>query len=447
MFDIAVFGAGASGLCAALAAARLGRRVLLVERTSLLGGSNTLSLVGPLMGFTFRGQPIVRGIAQEIVDRLMQRGGSPGHIPDPLGVTDTITPVDAQLLRQVLFDLVRAEPNLTLLLNTWVTKCRMEQGQIRSVHVLGRDGEEDVEAGIYIDATGDGDLALSAGVPFTFGREADHLAQPMTMIFRIRNVDFSAVRRYMQAHPDQFVLSPNALSQPYTAISGYFDLVRQAREDGTLHVDRDRILLFEGVHPGEALVNTSRVLRLNGTSSRDLTLAEMEGRSQVDDLLHFLKTRVDGFAGAELVETGCAIGVRETRHFHCMKTMTAEDIIQKSVFPDSVAVCAFPVDIHDPNGAALTWDHSLPCYDIPFGVMVPEHVQNLLITGRCVSATHEASASLRITPTAMALGQAAGTAAHLALDTQTIPALLDPAGLQRLLLDTGAIPSRKYVTD
>ena len=445
MFDLAVFGAGASGVCAAIAAARLGSRVFLAEKTSLLGGSNTLSLVGPLMGFTYQGKPIVRGIAQEIIDRLCASGASPGHIPDPLGVTDTITPVDAQALRQVLFDMVSSEKNIQLMLGTWMTDCRMENGKISAVHLLGKSGPETVQARMYIDCTGDGDLACAAHVPFSFGRSTDHLAQPMTMIFRIRNVDFSAVRQYMLEHPDQFVLSPDAMNQPYTAVSGYFDLVSQARRDGTLHVDRDRILLFEGVYPGEALVNTSRILHLSGVSTRDLTMAEVEGHRQVNDILHFLKSRVHGFESCQLVETGNAIGVRETRHFHCLSTVTAEDIIHCRVFTDSIAVCAFPVDIHDPNGAALTWDHSLPCYDIPYSVMVPEKISNLLISGRCVSATHEASASLRITPTAMAMGQAAGTAAHLALYTGVSPQNLPVDLLQTTLLDADAVPSRRFV--
>ena len=447
MYDVIVAGAGSSGLCAAVAAAREGMRVLLMERALLCGGTNTLSLVSPLMGFTAGGKQAVGGIAQEIVDMLLKRGGTLGHIPDPLGVADTITPVDPEALKQVESELLLSTPGIDLLLGAEFLGAQVRDGRIQSVRIYTKAGEIEETAPFYIDATGDGDVAVSAGVPFTFGREKDHLAQPMTAIFRIRGVDYTRVRAYMAAHPDQFVLADYALSMDYTAVSGYFDLVKEARERGELTLPRDRVLLFQGVKADEALVNMSRVVLKKGTDPREMAEAELEGRRQIDEIMNFLRQRVDGFEHIELIQTGAAIGVRETRHIQGAYCLEAEDIIRSRTFPDAVAVGAFPIDIHDPTGRELYWKEQKPfsCYDVPYGTMLPCGIRNLLVTGRCISATHEAAASVRITPTAMALGQAAGTAAALAAERGGDAADMDISALRKRLHERGAIPGKAFM--
>lgn len=446
-YDVLVAGAGASGLCAAVAAAREGARVLLAEQSGILGGSNTRSLVGPLMGFHAGKTQVVRGLAQEIVDRLARRGGTLGHLPDPLGVASSITPVEPELLKQVDFELIREQPNITLLLHAALAGAEAQGGRIQHVTLLHKGGPEDFSAGVYIDATGDGDLAFHAGVPCTLGREADGLSQPMTMILKLGGVDFSAVRQAMRERPDQFVLCDGWDRIPYVAVSGYFEEVRQAREEGLLTFPRDRVLLFQSVRPGEAVVNMSRIIDRSAVNADDLTQAEMDGHAQADEILRFLRARVDGFQSAELLETGSAVGVRESRHIRGVYTLTAEDILRSASFEDAVAVCAYPIDIHDPHGKALTWVKQDPsaCYDVPYRTLLPQEISNLLVTGRCLSATHEAAASVRITPTAMALGEAAGTAAAMAPDGT--PARADVSALQARLAERGAVPGKKYLKE
>ncbi|MBR1685049.1 MAG: FAD-dependent oxidoreductase [Clostridia bacterium] len=445
--EIVIVGAGSSGICAAIAAARAGRKVLLTDRNQVLGGTNTLSMVSPLMGFSSGGREVVAGIAQEIVDRLAQRGGTLGHIPDPLGVTETITPIDTELLKQVYYELLRETEGIELLLNTSLVSSKVEEDRIISLQVLCKDGVREITGDIFIDASGDGDLAVASGVPYVLGRESDRLAQPMTEMFRIGGVDFTKVRSYMRSHPEQFVLAPDADSMPYTAVSGYFDTVAKAREKGDLTLARDRVLLFEGVRSDEAVVNMSRVILKSGTSSAEMTEAEIEGRRQIDEIIAFLRKYVDGFQNIRLLATGAAIGVRETRHIECRYCLNEQDVVAGSVFEDAVAVCAFPIDIHDPAGQELHWTKTdtLPCYDVPYGVMVPRKIRNLLVTGRCVCATHEAAASVRITPTAMALGQAAGVAAAIACSEERPVGEVDVHRLQRALLEAGAIPGKAFV--
>ena len=413
--DILVAGAGASGICAAIAAARSGKQVLLVEKSSMLGGTNTQSLVCPLMGFHAGSHQVVRGLAQEIVDRLAHRGGTLGHIPDPLGVTETITPIEPEILKQVYFEMLREEKRITLLLHSFLTDLHLEQGKIQSVTAVHKGGSTVLSSDVYIDATGDADLAVMAGVPYTQGRTSDGFAQPMTLVMKIGGVDFSKVRKAMKDRPDQFVLCENA------------------------------DLLFRGIREGEAVVNMSRVVKRQGTCVTDLTEAEIEGRAQADEILSFLVKNIDGFQSACLIETGAAIGIRETRHIHGQYTLTERDILTGAEFEDAVAICGFPIDVHDPLGKELYWTQTdtANCYDIPYRVMLPGTPVNLLVTGRSISATHEAAASARITPTAMALGEAAGIAAALAENGNV--GLVSLPALQKRIRDAGGIPGRKYL--
>ena len=443
-YDVAVVGAGSAGMCAALAAAREGKRVLLVEKNGILGGTNTASMVGPLMTFHAGDTQVVKGIAQEIVDRLAQRGGTLGHVPDPIGVTATITPVEPTILKQVYFEMVRETPEITLLLHTFVDGVQTKNNVIQSISLVNKSGRQSVSAAVFIDATGDGDLAAYAKAKFVQGRPTDGFSQPMSALFKLGGVDFSRVRAYIAEHPEQFVLRADAEKQPYVAVSGYFDVVARARKAGELNVARDRVLLFQGVRQDEAIVNMSRITKLRGINTEELTKAELESRAQIDEIVAFFKKYIDGFQSCRLIETGDSIGVRESRHIEGRYKLTEADVVSGAKFADTVAVCAFPIDIHDPLGQELHWtktDESF-CYDVPYRVMLPQKIENLLVTGRCVSATHEAAASVRVTPTAMALGEAAGIAAAMAASEDCPVDQIDVALLQEKLIACGCIRDR-----
>ena len=229
------------------------------------------------------------------------------------------------------------------------------------------------------------------------------------------------------------------------AVSGFFDIVNTAKEEGEFDIPRDRVLFFQGIYPGELFVNTTRILKRNGVPAEDLTKAEQEGYKQVFELIKFFRKYLPGFEKCYLEAVADEIGVRESRRFHCKYTLTINDVYEERVFPDSMAVCAFPIDIHDPKGCDLQWIRSKKvfCYDIPYGVMVPNKTDNLLITGRCIGAEHEALASARISPTAMALGQAAGVAAAISIQKGTVMSETNAALIQEKLREQGAVVSRK----
>lgn len=267
----------------------------------------------------------------------------------------------------------------------------------------------------------------------------------MSMIFKVGGIDFEQVIDYMRRNPEQFIIKRGYTQlEDYLAVSGFFDLVSLAKAKGDLTIPRDRILFFQGLRPGEAFVNTSRIIKLSGLVAQDQTVAELEAARQVDELMAFFRRYVPGFGSCFLVCTAEMTGVRESRRIRGRYTLSVEDIYEERTSGRSVAVCAFPIDIHDPTGEDLQWVRHKGnfCYDIPYDVMLPQRVEGLLVTGRCISATHEALASARITATAMALGQAAGIAAALAASSGVKPADLDVSQVQEELRRQGAIPSK-----
>lgn len=443
--DVLVCGGGAAGWVAAVAAARHGARTLLLEAGGSLGGAAIQNLVLPLMTFhAAPDRPVVRGIPQETIERVVALGGSPGHLPDPLGCAATITPVDPEVLRLAIMETLVGS-GARLALHTAAVDVLAEGARVVGVLTESKSGRAAIRARVVIDATGDADLAARAGAGFVFGRATDGLAQPMTLMFRMAGVDGAAVRRHIRAHPDDFVLSEAARAGledlPILGVAGFFSLVRAAQEAGELGRFRDRVLYFELPRPGEVMVNMTRIQGRSGARADGLTEASLEGLRQVHEVVRFLRTRVPGFAAAGLVEVARGVGVRETRHLEGDYTLTAQDVLAGREFEDGVARGAFPIDIHAPSGTGVALQAMAPgtSYAIPYRCMLPRGLEGLLVAGRAISATHEAAASARLSPTCMALGEAAGTAAALAVRDGVSPRQVDPARLRRLLQAAGAL--------
>lgn len=443
-YDLIVAGGGPSGCMAAIAAARLGLKVLIIEKNSYLGGSNTSMMVCPLMAFHSGKRQIVKGIAQEVVDELVKRHASFGHVIDPIEEASTITPIDPFQLRLVYFEMMENEKNITILLNSFIVGTKTTKGKIESVSVVNKDGMMPYSAKRYIDSTGDGDVAALSHVGYEMGRKTDSLVQPMTLIFKMGGVNYERIINYMEKNPEQFVMNENADLHKYLAVSGFFDLVKTAQDAGDFDLPRDRVLFFQGINPGEVYVNTTRIIRRNGTSARDLTEANIEANHQVDVLQKFFRKYIPGFEKSYIASIADQIGVRETRRIHCIKTLTVQDVYDEKADPHSIAVCAYPIDIHDPNGSDLVWIRVKKyfCYDIPYEVMVPGKIENLIVTGRCMNADNMALASARITPTVMAMGQAAGVAAYVSIQSKKAFEDTSVSKIQSVLKKQGAVVSK-----
>lgn len=446
--EVLVVGAGPAGIAAAVASARHGARTMLLERYGYVGGNLTAGLVGPCMtSYSLDGrQQLIRGIFEELILRLEAVGGAihPSKIPAGSPYAgfisyghDKVTPFDPEAMKTEASEMCQ-EAGVELLFHTMVIDVVRDESRITGVVVASKSGVEVIEAEIVVDCSADADVAARAGVPCELGRPADGLTQPMTLFFRVGNVDDAVVERYVRDHRDDY--------RPFASI------VDRARAEGRFSIPRRGIGMYKTLEPGVWRINTTRIQRKNATDVGDLTTAELEGRRQVGELMSFFRSSLPGFENCSLIDTGATIGVRESRRIEGDYCLTLEDLATGRHFEDVIALCGYPVDIHSPTdsgGGTDQSNHSLKTadsYEIPFRCLIPKGIDQLLVAGRCVSATHEALGAIRVMPPSFAMGQAAGTAAALAI-LAGVPARSVAVGeVQRLLIEDGAYLGPSYAS-
>lgn len=443
-FDVVICGGGVSGCTAAIAAARSGASVLVIEQNGYLGGSLTACGVGPMMTFHAGEKQVIRGIMQELVDALKARGWSSGHVADTKQYTSTITPFSAEGLKLILDEKLR-QAGCEVLFHTFLGHVNVEDGAICSITVCNKDGLHELSGRVFVDATGDGDLAAWSGETMTKGRPEDGAAQPMTMNVKYCGVDTERLKSYVLAHPERFFrLAPHMELFQVTGpvdLEGFDEEFKQAKQEGRLSISRENILMFGTGRDGEYILNTTRIVEHDATDAVSLSEAEYLGRKQCAELDAFVHETVPGFERAMVEFTGPSVGVRGSRQLVGRYTLTAEDILEYKSFPDRIAHSSYPIDIHNPKGEGTASQFvSRPgsYYSLPYAIMVGQKTKNLLVTGRCVSATFEAQAAIRTTPTVGAMGQAAGIAAAMAAKERTDIADVDIARLQQTLVQQGA---------
>lgn len=440
-WDVIVAGGGVSGCMAALASARQGAKTLLVEQYGFLGGALTNAGVGPMMTFHAGKRQVVTGLPQELIERMTQKGGCAGHIEDTTGYASSVTPFDAEILKLTL-DEMMAEANVEVLFHACLTGVDRDGGAIKAVCVQTRSGALGLEGRVFVDATGDAALSFIVGADVRQGRDEDGLCQPMTANLKVRGVDIGRVKDEIRRRPHNFNVKDHSSMDraPMLSMAGFYEEFNAAKEAGEISTEREDVLLFETVRPGEVIVNTTRIIRLNPVDAWDLSRAESEGRRQAHELIAFLRKRCAGFERAELISTGVQIGVRESRRVMGDYVLTAEDLLGSKPFEDSVALGGYPIDIHNPAGAQTNTTHLKPgqYYHIPLRSLIVKGFDNLMVCGRCISATHEAGAAVRVTPIAMGMGQAAGAAAALSAKQNGKPRELNFSDVRRALEAMGA---------
>ncbi|MDD5013797.1 MAG: FAD-dependent oxidoreductase [Atribacterota bacterium] len=433
-YDVIVVGAGPAGITAALSAKRQDVSVLLVEENGFLGG---LAASGtPLATFhNFIGdKQIVKGVPQMIVDKLIAEGACMGHIKTAgishVGSVTPIIPEEAKLaFHEMLY-----EAGIDILLETKMFNAILSENRVTGIYVFGRSGIEQFSGKFFVDCSGDGDLIAASGAEFDVGRAHDNLCQSMTLQFILGNVDVKKGARFFDKNI-WHAIRPEDKKASIIHISGDMD-------KGDIEGTRYKGFWAMSLHPNELMVTVATdIAGKNPLSAKELTEAHLIGRRQIKRVYSILKQNVPGFENSYVSASHSVMGVRESRRLRGLYSVTREDVISGAKFNDVIGVNGYCIDMHDPEGKGISFEFSnnYITNHIPYRSLIPKKIDGLLVAGRCISASHEALAALRVMANCMSTGQAAGTAAALCVRQNILARELDIERLQSTLKEEGAI--------
>ena len=417
--DVLVCGGGPAGFCAAVAAARTGARTLLIEQTNCLGGIATAGGHNHICLYTAWGceQRVVGGIPYEMVRRVVETGyGVYGG-----GSAD----FELEGLKLAL-EQMAAEANVRLLYHTLFAEALVEGGRCAGAVIQNKSGRQAVLAKRVIDATGDADVAASAGAPWEMGRPSDSAVQPCTLMFHIGGVHWDQVRAWRTDYQMQHVWA-------------------EAQENGDMEPFQDNIMGFwwTPTRPDQVGINFTHVVGCDPTDAESITAATIEGRRQAFHMIPVFRKYVPGMEDCFLVTTAAVIGTRESRRILGDVVLTDDDMFASREWPDSIGYGCFYIDVHNLDGPGMDQEtfHPEPGfrYQVPYRVLVPRDVENLLVAGRCISVTHRGLGSMRVMSQCLLTGEAAGVAAALSLEEGVPARQVSVPRLQEALRSSGGL--------
>ena len=435
-FDVLVAGAGVTGICAALAAARQGAKTLLIEPRPFIGGNAATGLC--IHTFLTRdGRHVVHGIAQEIVDRLVESGGAVGHVPMPEGYVHSVTPVDADMFRMETTAML-SQAGVRILYNTALVGAQAREGVVQRVQVVSKSRLGWIAAKVFVDATGDADLSVLAGAPVREGWPGSGLMQPVSMMLRAVGVDVKRACDALSEHPPAFA-TKKGVDGPFPIyFHGTFSRWNAEVRARGIYDHDDHQFWTNTVWPNQLNVNASRMANVNGADPLALSRATVELTNQLRGLGQFLRDRIPGFEAASFIPNAF-VGVRESRNIQGVYEINEEDIRAGRKFADSVGQGCFPVDIHHPDGRSQ--EHidvgGDGAFDLPYRALLPVGLHNLLAAGRCMSVSPYAHGATRNMAPCMTTGEAAGVAAALSARQSVACPDLSIAQLQSALRQAG----------
>ena len=436
---VLVCGGGTAGVVAAIAAGRAGADVLVVEGLGQLGGTQSAGWVTPMMPNKILTKSLTHGINNDILQRAAQ------YDPPPTGQSGDLLWFNPVTLALVLDDLL-AEAGGQVLFHTIISDAIVENGTLTGVVIENKSGRQKIHARVTIDCTGDADVAYRAGVPCVSGDPDDGHNQPMSLRFALAGVDQERAANFLADE-----LGMNCYARPPLFEIGTGEakdtplgpLICRAISEGVLAEDDLGYLQFFSMlgRPGELAFNCPRISGLSSTDAWDLSQAQTIGRQKIRRIANFFKSYVEGFENSYIGTIAPMVGIRESRRIVGDYTLTEEDYLTEARFPDSVARNSYPIDIHSARvRGGLVMKHLPPghYHEIPYRCLLPVGIENLLVAGRCLSATFAAQAAVRIQQNCRALGEAAGLAAALCLEENITPRQLDTEELRRRLNAQGA---------
>jgi hypothetical protein len=428
-FDVVVVGGGPAGLMAAAAAARSGRSTILLERYGFLGGAGTAGGLSTFCGLHAKvygeHRRVIHGLAGELLDRLDKLDG----LAEPhLTINDGITAqaFDISSYKIAADELVVGSGARILFHALAVGAVMADEDTIDAVLIESKSGRAAVRGRMFVDASGDGDLAAWAGVRY---EKSAPLLYP-SLMFRINGVDAKA-----------------AGEAPWRTVER---LMTEAEQAGTHRFPRKKPIVRPQRNPLEWRANVTQLSNpdgsaVDGTDVDQLTHGELTGRQQVLDAFTFIRDHTPGFHQSYIVDLAPQIGIRETRRIVGHYQLTEDDVLDCADFPDTIGVNGWPIEAHVAGTVEFRWprgENPRGFNQLPFRMLVPERVDNLYVIGRCASMTHGGQSSARVTGPCFAMGEAAGTAADLALSTGVAGGAIDVAELQRRLELGGAYLGR-----
>lgn len=408
--DVVVVGGGTAGPIAAIAAARRGASVVLVERFGSLGGNMTLGLNTKPSG------ALIGGIPLEIWNLARTRGGAglDYMAVSKTGGVEIASPCDPDIMKMLLTRMC-VEAGVQILFETIACEPVMEANHVTGVIVDGKFGRKFLAAKVVIDCSADADVAVRAGVPFVMGGEGDaQVTQPVSMYFTMTDVNILKLAQWARTSDDipARAIPENEADLAFGLwLTGFNKTMAAFEKESGSSLQRHNITLKTAA--GVMYVNGTRVLGVNVFSPAEFTAAVLECYRQIDVVAKALIDRVPGFEKARIGQVSPVLGVRETRHILGEYVISGQDTLRSTGFSDSIGADCSALDIHEPKGNDVDFQGLSP-YEIPFRALVPLKVEQLLVAGRCISADHEAHARTRNMPACMATGQAAGIAAAIA---------------------------------
>ena len=421
--DVLVAGGGPAGICAAVAAARQNMNVILVERYGAVGGNLTLGNVSPILGKVSEGT-----MYDEIISLLSAKHNAEEKIETRNGKEIHIDSEEAKgILIKFLYD-----NNVKVLLQTPVVDVILNGNTINGVILNTPMGLKAIKAKRVIDATGDGMIAYLCGCDYKVGRDDDGLTQPVTLEFTVHNVDETkAIMCFGGSDP---VKLPDGRK--------YSEFCAECEKNGVLPKNVSIVRLHKTFYKGERNVNATQLNGFNALNEEEYYAAEVELRIQIEKIVNFLRKYIPGYENCEVKTTASTLGVRESRRIMGEYVINDGDVENGNHYDDAVVHDAwFLIDIHNPSGGGQAEGHSKMAnpYDIRYGAIVPLGVDNLLISGRCISGTHRAHASYRVMAICMATGEAAGIAAALSISEGVTPRRLEALRIRNTLKNNGVI--------
>lgn len=436
-YELVVVGSGPGGLTAAIAGAKAGLNTALIEKNAFVGGNMQIGL--NIHGFEdMNGKRVIGGNSWELIQRCIRAGGSVGPVPLQGAHMYSTTPVDLGILQACALDMLE-EAGVDIWLHTYAVEPVVTNETVTELVTWSKSGKIAFSADSYIDATGDADIAYRAGAPTVTGRERDGSMQPMSLGMTMAPVNLDEVMEELGLGYGKAV-KPHCQKEDYIWFAMNFKAWKEEISHIGIELGKEGVCWGNSIHPEIANLNAVKVIGKSGIDTQALSAAEVQSRKAAIKFGEFLRAKIPGFSKAYIVRIASYIGIRETRRIVGEYVLTKEEALNGTIAEDTIALCGYPIDIHDPtDGIAEFTNIGNGRFGIPYRALLPQKLTNLLVSGRAISSTHEVLGATRVMGTCLAIGEACGTAAVIAQKRHANVSDLNGREVRKLLESQGTM--------